>query len=361
MNAEFAFFQEVEHAVTQSSGQRRAAMASQLTELLLANSDRYSTDEMTLLDDVFVRLVTAIEESARVLLAQRLAPLSKAPPRILRALACDDAIEVAFPVLTQSEALDDCALIECAAAKSQDHLLAISRRKTLAASVTDVLVGRGDQRVVLSTAQNTGAKFSDRGFAVLVNHASADERLAVCVGSRPDIPVRLFRQLLNSASDVVRARLTVESPHLKGEVDRVVAGVAAKIETQSAVLSPKYAAAHALVDSLNQAGKLNPAKIEAFATADRFEDTVAALALMARLPIDVFERRLNEDFVPFLLIAAKGTGLSWLTVRVILLMLGTRHHRCTEADIDKALVDFQQLSRQAALSVLNVCRGAGVI
>ena len=102
------------------------------------------------------------------------------------------------------------------------------------------------------------------------------------------------------------------------------------------MLSPKYAAAHALVESLNQAGKFNAAKLEAFASADRFEDTVAALALMARLPIDVIERKLNEDFVPFLLILAKATGLSWLTVSVILLMLGIRHQRCAEADMKRA-------------------------
>ena len=249
-------------------------------------------------------------------------------------------------------------LIECAETKGKDHLLAISRRKTLAETVIDVLVTRGDQRVVLSTAQTSGARFSDRGFAVLVDRSNADERLAVCVGSRPDIPTRLFRQLLDSASEVVRGKLVAESPHLKDEIDQVVASVAEQIETQAAVLSPKYAAAHALVEALNQAGKLNAAKLEAFASADRFEDTVAALSLMSRLADRLSSNaRLDEDFVPFLLILAKGTGLSWLTVRVILLMLGTRHHRCTEADIDKALIDFQQLSRNAALSVLNVCRG----
>lgn len=356
MNAEFALMSEVEHAVTLSSGQRRAEMTGHLTDLLLSNSDRYSDDEMTLIDDVFVRLVGAIEESSRVLLATRLAPLSKAPPRILRALARDDAIVVASPVLTQSEALDERTLIECAQTKSQEHLLAISRRKTLARTVTDVLVDRGDARVALSTAQNAGAAFSERGFATLINRSNEDERLAVCVGSRPDIPGRLFRQLLVSASQVVRETLAAERPDLKTEIDEVVGGVAERIETEAAVLPPKYAAAWALVESLNQTGKLTPAKLEAFATADRFEEVVAAFALMSVVPIEVVERKLNEDFVPFLLIVAKATGLSWITVRVILLMLGTRHQKCTEDDIDKALVDFQELSRKAALTVLNVCR-----
>ena len=110
------------------------------------------------------------------------------------------------------------------------------------------------------------------------------------------------------------------------------------------------------MESLNQTGKLNAAKLEAFATADRFEDTVAALALMSRVPVEVVERKLNEEFVPFLLIVAKATGLSWITARVILLMLGIRHQKCVEQDVDKALIDYQELSRKAALTVLNVYR-----
>jgi uncharacterized protein (DUF2336 family) len=71
-------------------------------------------------------------------------------------LACDDAIDVASPVLTQAERLDTETLIECARTKNQEHLLAISRRKALPEALTEVLVERGDQQVVLSTAKNRG-------------------------------------------------------------------------------------------------------------------------------------------------------------------------------------------------------------
>ena len=64
-----------------------------------------------------------------MLLAQRLAPIPKAPPKIIHTLAFDDLIEVAAPVLSQSERLDDAALMENARNKSQGHLLAISNRK----------------------------------------------------------------------------------------------------------------------------------------------------------------------------------------------------------------------------------------
>jgi len=84
---------------------------------------------------------------------------------------CDDAIEVAAPVLAQAEGLDIETLIECARTKNQEHLLAISRRKALPDKLTDVLVERGDQQVVLSTAKSSGSRFSDGGFNTLIKRA----------------------------------------------------------------------------------------------------------------------------------------------------------------------------------------------
>ena len=176
-------------------------MSRHLTDLYLVNSDKYSDNDIALIDEVFIRLVATIEESSRALLAIRLAPMAKAPPKILRALACDNSIDVASSILIQSINLDELTLIECAKTKSQEHLFAISRRKTLSEAVTDVLVERGDPQVALSTAQNAGAKFSNKGFTILVKRSNADDQLATCVGSRPDIPLQLFRELLESASE----------------------------------------------------------------------------------------------------------------------------------------------------------------
>jgi uncharacterized protein (DUF2336 family) len=83
----------------------------------------------------------------------RLAPIANAAPRTIHKLAFDDEIEVAGPVLSQSERLTEAALIEGAKLKGQDHTLAISRRRTLGEAVTDMLIERGDRQVLLSTAQ----------------------------------------------------------------------------------------------------------------------------------------------------------------------------------------------------------------
>src|ERR1700726_4563556 len=110
------------------------------TDLFVGGAEQYSEEQIDLFDEVFNRLVIDLETAVRAILANRLAPIPNAPRTIIRSLAFDDSIEVAGPVLTYSERLDDSALIYNASVKGRPHLLAISQRHSLAESVTDLLV-----------------------------------------------------------------------------------------------------------------------------------------------------------------------------------------------------------------------------
>jgi uncharacterized protein (DUF2336 family) len=355
MGAPLELIHELDSSISQSSEQRRSAMLRHLTDLFLVGSDQYSEDEIDLIDDVFVRLVGTIEHSSRALLAIRLGPVSIAPPKILRLLARDDAIEVASPVLSQAERLDTETLIECARTQNQEHLLAISRRKTLSEPLTDVLVERGDQQVVLSTAKNAGAKFSGKGFGIMVKRSLGDDQLASCVGARPDLPPQLFEQLLEIASDTVRAKLEAERKHAKPDIDRVVGDVATRIRTEAAAQPLSYAAAQVLVESLHQAGLLTSAKLQEFASAGRFEEMVAALSVMSNVPTAAIERNMRDTHAESLLVLAKAIGLSWETTRSIMVLAAKRHRRSANG-IDQAMPSFHRLRQTTAQQILDFHR-----
>ena len=179
------------------------------TDLMIAG--RYSEDEIWTFGEVVGRLADEIEVAARAQLAKRLARFDRAPRNIIHKLAFDDAIEVAGPVLRQSERIETCALVDNVCSKSQSHLLAISKRKSIEETVTDVLVTRGDQEVVNSVANNNGARFSDFGFLHMIQRAEGDSILAEQLGLRKDIPRQLFQQLIAKASDDVRQRLAART------------------------------------------------------------------------------------------------------------------------------------------------------
>jgi uncharacterized protein (DUF2336 family) len=167
---------ELQATLAHGTVARRVETLRRVTDLFLNGAVDYSSDQIELFDDVLQCLMDHIETSAKALLANRLAPIDTAPPLTIRALAFDDLIEVAAPVLSRSERLDDDALIETARTKSQAHLMAISTRRVLSGAVTDVLVLRGNDQVVQSTVNNPGAEFSERGFTQLIDRAEGGRR-----------------------------------------------------------------------------------------------------------------------------------------------------------------------------------------
>ena len=203
---------ELEGIFASKNISRRAEILRRVTDLFVVGSGRFSEDQVELFDDVMGKLVENVERAARAQFGARLAKLSDAPTKIIRQLAFDDAIEVAGPVLLHSERLDGSALTEAARPKGQEHLLAISGRKVLVESVTDLLVERGDQAVVSSTARNDGARFSDFGTSLLVKKARDDIDLASCVWLRPDIPRQDLMKLFVEASEAVRSQLLKADP-----------------------------------------------------------------------------------------------------------------------------------------------------
>ena len=162
MNMDGSLLRELDEAVLRGTPESRTRALWHTTDLMIAG--RYSEDEIWAFGEVVGRLADEIEVAARARLAKRLACFDRAPRNIIHKLAFDNSIEVAGPLLQQSERIETAALVENASSKSQSHLLAISKRKSIEETVTDVLVTRGDQEVVNSVASNNGARFRTSAF-----------------------------------------------------------------------------------------------------------------------------------------------------------------------------------------------------
>jgi uncharacterized protein (DUF2336 family) len=342
---------ELEEALAHGSAERRIKTLRRVTDLFVFGSSHFSGDHIAVFDGVFGHLIADIEVSARETLAQRLAAIPNAPPKVIRTLAFDDAINVAGPVLTGSSQLDNVALVENARTKSQHHLLAISRRKTLAETVTDVLVERGNREVALTVVQNAGAKLSETGYVRLVKRSEGDDALAQSVGTRREIPRQHFLKLLTTASQAVRIALEAAHPLNSAQVRHAVADVATAIQAKAAAASRNYAAARALVESLRAAGRLSEGDVERFACAGKFEETAVALALLSGLPIDVIERAMVQDREETILIVGKASGLSWPTVKAVLLLCADKGGMSAQA-LEQCRTVFNKLKRETAQQVV---------
>jgi uncharacterized protein (DUF2336 family) len=270
-------------------------------------------------------------------------------------LAFDDDIEVARPVLIQSERLGERELLANAAGKSQLHLAAIAQRKSLSEAVTDVLVERGDRDVVHSVVRNKDARFSDAGFRMLIKRSVGDDGLATEVGRRPDIPRPHFLMLLVKASSEVRARLCAENPQASSAVEDVLAEVVGGMRNDPRDASPDFAAAVAEVERQNRTRRIGEAEVYQYARDRKFAETAIALSILCDTPIDVVERALLDPSAGIVLILARVAGLSSTTTKAVLLLRATDGGMAAN-DLEQALVSFDQLQPEAARRVLSFFR-----
>ena len=343
---------ELEDAVSNGTDQRRLVALRRVSDMFIAGSSRYTPEQIALFDDVLLRLADSIEQAARVRLSHSLATLGNAPPRVIRSLAFDDAIEVAAPVLTGSPALSDADLVANARTKSQGHLLAISQRASLSEVVTDVLVDRGDCGVVRSVAGNSGARFSYSGFGRLIERAKEDDILAQSVGGRADVPRHHFLKLLESASAVVRAKLVAANPQAAALIRDTVAEISGLISREVRNASPEHVQAKRAAKRCYKIRQPSEGDVHMRAHAQDFEKTVVALSLFGRLPIDIVERALLDERPDMVLILAKAAGCSRTTTKAILLMQAAGRGM-SDADMDQALASFDRLNPKTAQRVLE--------
>jgi uncharacterized protein (DUF2336 family) len=343
---------ELELAIQGGSAEKRLQTLRRVTDLFLGGADRFNDEQIGVFDDVLGHLIRKIEARALIELSVRLAPVDNAPIETIRQLARHDAIAVAGPVLAESARLTTADLIEIAKTKGQGHLLAISGRRELGETVTDVLLERGNREVVHSVASNSTSSLSPNGHALLVKAAENDDILAEKAGRRLDIPLHLLRELLLKATEAVRARLlALAPPDIQQEIHRTLSAVAGEVDRE--VSRPRdFAAARRFVELLKEKGELSEADIVKFAEADRYVELVAALSLVCSTSIDLLKPLMQSPRNEGLLVPCRAADLKWQTVSAILRMRFSPASM-PQSQLDQAEQDYARLSQASAQRMLR--------
>jgi len=345
------FLRELDEAVSRGTPESRRRALWHTTDLMIAGS--YSEDEIWTFGEVIGRLADEIEVAARAQLARRLARFDRAPVNIIHKLAFDDEIEVAGPVLRESERLEPYALIANACLKGQTHMLAITQRKSIDESVTDVLVTRGNQEVMKSVVSNSGARLSEFGFLHMIQRAEGDSILAEQLGLRKDIPRHIFQQLIAKASDDVRKRLENERPTMGEQIQSTVTDVAGELQSKFGPVSRSYYVAKRVVTTQHRQGNLNESSISLYARSHKLDEVTIGLSLLCALPADVIERAVLDKNRETLLILVKALDFSWATT-MSLLFLGAKDHRITANELSSLEKEFGRLNIKTSRSVLEL-------
>lgn len=306
------FISDLENAVAARSVET-GAMLRRVTDLFLVHAGHYTADQLELYDGILKVLIAAVEVSARAELARRLAPIDGAPVNAIRTLALDDAIEVAEPILVQSNALDDDTLTHCVTIKGQEHLLAIAARNTLSETVSDQLVTKGNIQVLRTLASNPGAAISDYGFGILVKKSTDDDWLSERVARRIDIPEYHLRELISKASDIVRQRLMADTPELSEIIKEILPNSASAAGNGTAGSPKDFRTAELVVKSQ----PLTEAVVIEFAKAKKLEEIIVSISQLSGLPAEEIDRLFMGSWSSPVAVILKAIGFHLSTVDAI--------------------------------------------
>ncbi len=281
-----ALVEEIGSSLGRSSQATRMRALAELVDLLFELSERVSAEIVEVLDEVMVRSVPLADLQARVAAAERLGNSARAPRGIVRKLASDDAIVVAWPVLTRSDALDDQDLMAVAAEKSPDHRIAICTRARLSAMVTDFLVSFPERAVGHAIAGNGGAQLTPVAASTLVDRSRDDETLQDLMGLRVDLAPPVAATLLAIVREGVGRALTARLP--TPSVAKPIAVLPEELE------------------------------IRALALERRSGEVEILFSRVTGLSRAQSRRLLTEPDNDFLVIACRACGWSWPTARALL-------------------------------------------
>ncbi|MGQ0686754.1 DUF2336 domain-containing protein [Bradyrhizobium sp.] len=348
----YSLIDEVQNTTEAGATKRQLKALKRITDLFHAGSGRYSKQQIELFDNIFRTVVGVIELRIRVKLAHHLATDANAPATLVRAFAFDDAVAVAAPVLSRSTALSEADLILCSGTQGQGHLHAIAQRQTISEAITELLIQRGEPRVVHAVAKNPGARISEHSFGELVVRSGGDAQLALHVGMRHDVSRHHLLRILETASATVCRRIVTANPQLADAVKGAVTDVIDDINLELRNGSEEHAKARNRIRRRKDWKELGETDVHAAARAQDFERTVAALSVLASCPIEMVERAVLNENPGAVQIVAKAASCSWATAKALLLMKAADRN-LSRMDLDRARENFERLEIRTARRVLE--------
>ncbi|MFN3688248.1 DUF2336 domain-containing protein [Salinarimonas sp.] len=319
MSVDPAIMADLEGALAARDPVERGRAGERLADLFLARAPSLAEEHVAVFDEVLEKLVGDITFKARVALAERFADCPNAPRKVVREFASDHAIAVARPVLERCERLDLETLLSVAQVRGQEHLVAMARRRSVPAELSDVIVERGERRVVLVLAGNPGAAFSPDAAAILVARAQTDDGLARSVAERGDAFSGRFATLVAKARAHVRATLVGdgEDPDVvEALIDRIVGEIAVRGDKRTLIgqfaepmASVQERAAENGLTELDALGALLDGKTA---------EALCVIAVMQGLPIEFIARAFHAATTAPILVLSRACDFRWRTVKQLL-------------------------------------------
>ena len=241
------------------SSDKRRDLLHQITDIFISSPGQISSASYAALDELAVAVLSDVTSEVRSDLAHTFMESALPLRRTARQLAMTD-IEVARPVIEHWAALSDADLLEIVATKSQEHLMAVTRRADIAEPISDALVAHGEDQVVASLLANNSARIGQPTFDKVLARARTSPVLHVPVARRQDVPLSVMSALYNCFSVELRKEVLKRYESIAPEALNVALERSwTRVEKMYNALPDDFEAAQRKLKQLENAGELKPA------------------------------------------------------------------------------------------------------
>ena len=331
---------------SEQSSEKRVELLHRITDVYLHGPDQHTTAEKYLFEEVVSQIVDKLGASHRASASAQLAQLKNVPEELVDRLASDRDIEVAGPFIRGYEKISEHTLLRVAKDGSQDHLEAIANRPVLTTPITDVVVVRGNKKVVHTLARNGGAQFSEAGMTNLVGRSENDAVLQAVLVERSDLTPAAVAQLLPMISSELADRLRGVAIEIDGAAVEAYFGEWMKDRKRN------FERTEACISGIRKGDlRISDVVIE-FVRSRRLLDAATVIAAMIDLDRDHTFQILTGGKYETVLLLMKSVSLTWPAVDGFLKLRHAKTGGSAAESYPKRL-DYDAIDAMAARRVVR--------
>ncbi|HEX7727152.1 MAG TPA: DUF2336 domain-containing protein [Rhizomicrobium sp.] len=227
----------------------------------------------------------------RRILAEEIKALDCVPKRVIDMLARDVEETVAAPILEYSPLLSDADLVDIiSSSQARFTLTAIAARKPLSANVSDAIATALDVPAVAALLANSTAQIREQTLEKIIDHGARITEWHLPLVLRNDLSQRAIRRIAGFVSAALLDKLSARDGLDRKTRSVLAKRVRARIDEPAEDEPDPVAEAQSDVALLHRQGRLDDFAVERAAESGKREFVIAALALLARAPVETVRR-----------------------------------------------------------------------
>ncbi|MFT3725357.1 MAG: DUF2336 domain-containing protein [Hyphomonadaceae bacterium] len=292
----------------EGSSEKRRELLRQITDVFLADPPERSDRESQLFDEIVTAVAADLETQVRVELAKKVAVSNVPVQRTARRLAMD-VIEVARPVIESSKALTEADILDVIKEKSQDHMMAVTKRPDIGETVSSALVDKGEDRVVASLLENRTARLNRQTYQKVAERAEVNPVLHAPFVRNAHVPLDLLNNVYLKVENSLRREIMRKfhgvSPQ---ELEAALEASRNHLSAAYGALPDDYQVAKDHVAALDKKGALKPPILVQLLRENKRTAFLVAFAQLVDIEFDLARRLVTGKDLDALAMLCRGSG-----------------------------------------------------